>query len=185
MKRLILLGLLVALAAPAAASAHATLKSEFPAFQQELQTGPGVVRLGFDQIVELPTIEVLDAHGLDHAAKAVARGRNVTAKLPKLSSGAYTIRWHVLSSAGQAVSGVWTFGVRVPAPPPTEPYGASAPTRSEHIVRWLYFLGLALTIGALGFRLHVLRGVAVPAPLEKRLFALAGVGVVGVLEVGI
>jgi copper transport protein len=185
MRRVVLLGILVALAAPAAASAHATLRTEFPGFQQELQASPGVVRLHFDQYVQLPSIEVLDTNGVNHAAAGVAHGRNVTAKVRRLPRGAYTIRWHVLSSDGHVVSGVWTFGVRVAAPPPTEAYGAGGPTRTEHVVRWLYFLALALTIGALGFRLVVLRGRPVPPPLEKRLYLLAGAGVVGVLEVGI
>jgi len=52
-------------------------------------------------------------------------------------------------------------------------------------VRWLYFLALALTIGALGFRLVVVRGLAVPPAVERRLLLLAAAGVVGVLEVGI
>ena len=54
MRRLALLGLVVALVAPAAAWAHATLKAESPGFQEELPTGPRVVRLEFDQIVSLP-----------------------------------------------------------------------------------------------------------------------------------
>jgi copper transport protein len=185
MRRLVLLGLLVALAAPAAASAHATLRTEFPGFQEELRTAPRVVRLHFDQFVQVPSIEVLDTNGVNHTAAAVAHGRNVTAKVRALPRGAYTIRWHVLSSDGHVVSGVWTFGVRVAAPPPTEAYGAGGPTRTEHVVRWLYFLALAMTIGALGFRLLVLRGQTVRPPLEKRLYLLAGAGVVGVLEVGI
>jgi copper transport protein len=176
---------LVALAATAAASAHATLKSESPGFQQELRRGPRLVQLRFDQLVQLPAIEVLDARGVNHASVAVADGRNVSARVGKLPAGAYTVRWHVLSSDGHVVSGVWTFGVRVAAPPPTEAYGAEGPTRTEHVVRWLYFVALALTIGALGFRLLVLRGLALPPALEKRLFVLAGIGVVGVLEVGI
>ena len=185
MRRLVLYGLVVALVVPAAAWAHATLKSEFPGFQQELRVGPKFVRLHFDQIVQLPVIEVIDTHGLNHAGRAVVTGTDVRARVATLPAGAYTIRWHVLSSDGHVVSGVWTFGVRVAAPPPTEAYGASGPTRTEHAVRWLYFLALALTIGALGFRLVVLRGLAVPPALEKRLLVLAGVGVVGVLEVGI
>jgi copper transport protein len=184
-RKLVLLLAVVALVAPAAASAHATLKSEFPGFQQELQAGPKFVRLHFDQIVQLPVVEVIDTHGLNHAARAIATGTEVRVKVAKLPAGAYTIRWHVLSSDGHVVSGVWTFGVRVAAPPPTEAYGASGPTRSEHAVRWLYFVALALTIGALGFRLLVLRGPAVPPAVEKRLLVLAGIGVVGVLEVGI
>jgi len=185
MRKLAFFGVVVALVVPAAAWAHATLKSEFPGFQQELQIGPKFVRLHFDQIVQLPVVEVIDTHGVDHAARAVATGTDVRVKVAPLRAGAYTIRWHVLSSDGHVVSGVWTFGVRVAAPPPTEAYGASGPTRSEHAVRWLYFLSLALTIGALGFRLVVLRGLVVPPALEKRLLVLAGVGVVGVLEVGI
>jgi len=176
---------LVALAVPAAALAHATLKAESPGFQQELQSGPKLVRLQFDQLVQLPSIEVIDTHGVNHAAKAVASGREVTARVGRLPAGPYTIRWHVLSSDGHVVSGVWTFGVRVKAPPPTEAYGASGPTRSEDLVRWLYFVGLALLIGTLGFRLVVLRGIEVPPALERRLLLLAGIGVVGVLEVGI
>ena len=185
MRRLALLGFALALAVPAAAYAHATLRTEFPTFQQELRTSPKAVELHFDQFVSLPSIEVLDTRGVNHASKAVSHGRDVSVRVRRLPAGAYTIRWHVLSSDGHVVSGVWTFGVRVAAPPPTEAYGASGPTRTEHVVRWLYFLALALTIGALGFRLVVLRGLAVPPELERRLLLLAGAGIVGVLEVGI
>ncbi len=52
-------------------------------------------------------------------------------------------------------------GVR--ALPPTEAYGASGPTRTEHVVRWLYFVSFALLIGSLGFRLICLRGLELPA----------------------
>jgi copper transport protein len=184
-RRLALLGLVVALIAPAAAWAHATPRGEFPTFQQELEHGPASIRLHFDQVVQLPVIEVFDQSGHNHAGQAFARGRDVSAKVRQLPTGAYTVRWHVLSSDGHVVSGVWTFGVRVAAPPPTEAYGASGPTRTEHVVRWLYFVALALVIGALGFRLIVLRGIVVPPAVEKRLMLLAGVGVAGVLEVGI
>ena len=81
MRRAALLVTLVALVAPAAASAHATLRAEFPGFQQELRNGPAFVRLHFDQLVQLPTIEVLDVHGVNHAAPAVARGLDVSAKV--------------------------------------------------------------------------------------------------------
>ena len=156
-----------------------------PKLPAEARAWPAFIRIQFDQIVQLPTIDVLDQNGHNHAATAFARGRDVSAKVKQLPTGAYTVRWHVLSSDGHVVSGVWTFGVRVAAPPPTEAYGASGPTRTEHVVRWLYFLALALVIGALGFRLIVLRGIAVPPAVEKRLLLLAGIGAAGVLEVGI
>ena len=52
------------------------------------------------------------------------------------------------------------------------------------MVRWLYFLGLALLVGGLAFRLIVLRG-PVPPALERRFYLLTGIGLVGALEVGI
>jgi len=72
--------------------------------------------------------------------------------------------------------------VRVAAPPPTEAYGASGPTRAEDVVRWAYFVALALVIGGLGFALLVLRGM--PPALAQRLYKLIGIGVVATLEVG-
>jgi copper transport protein len=90
----------------------------------------------------------------------------------------------VLSGDGHVVSGVFTFGVRTAAPPPTEAFGASGPTRTEHLVRWAYFLALACLVGGLGFRLLVLRG-PVPPALERRFFVVTGVGAAAVLEVGI
>jgi copper transport protein len=184
-KRLVLLGLALALAVPAAAVAHATLKSVSPGFGTELQTSPRVVTLRFDQVVQLPSVLVLDVHGRNHALPARAHGLEVTARVRTLPTGAYTIRWHALSADSHVVSGVWTFGVRVPAPPPTDAYGAGGPTRTEHVVRWLYFAALALLIGSLGFRLLCLRGMALPPRVDKRLYALAGIGVIGVLELGI
>src|SRR5262249_23735954 len=112
-------------------------------------------------------------------------GLNITAPVRTLPKGAYTVRWHALSADGHVVSGVWTFGVRVPAPPPTEAFGAGGPTTTEHVVRWLYFLSFALVIGALGFRLLCLRGLEVPPSVEKRLYAVAGIGVVSAVQVGI
>ena len=62
---------------------------------------------------------------------------------------------------------------------------APAGRRAEHVVRWLWFLALALTIGSLGFRLICLRGLEVPLALERRLAVAAGLGVVVALQVGI
>jgi copper transport protein len=175
----------VALALPAQAMAHATLRKTAPAFRAELQRGPAQVQLQFDQIVTLPTIRVFDAKGREHAGRAHSTGRAVAVTVGSLPRGVYTVRWHVTSADSHSVAGVFTFGVGVPAPPPTQAYGASGPTRTEHVVRWLYFLSLALLLGGLGFRLVCLRRLALPPPVEKRLALLTGVGVAAVLEVGI
>jgi copper transport protein len=177
---------LAALAFPAGAFAHANLQSTTPSFRQRLQAAPAAVTLRFDQSVQAEpnAIDVKSAFGKEVARTSRANGHDVSVPLRPLARGAYTVRWHVLSADGHVVSGVFTFGVRVNAPPPTEAYGSSGPTTTEHVVRWAYFLALALLLGGLGFRLLV-----VPGPLrhaaERRFFLLVGAGVVATLEVGI
>ena len=58
------------------------------------------------------------------------------------------------------------------------------PTTTEHIVRWLYFLALALLVGGLGFRLLVCAGRCAARPSGAST-VVTGVGAVGALEVGI
>jgi copper transport protein len=177
---------LLAALAPANAAAHATVRGTVPSFREELASGPSTVRIRFDQRVSVPTIRVLDSRGrnLARGAARVDDG-GVVVRVASLPRGAYTVRWRVLSADSHTVAGVFTFGVRVPAPAPTDAYGSQGPTRTEHVVRWLYFLGLALLLGSLAFRLVCLRGVSLPPGVDRRLALLGGIGVVGVLEVGI
>jgi copper transport protein len=186
MRRLLLTGL-VALALPAPAFAHATLRSTTPPFGHELKGSPPTIGLHFDQQVKiLPgAIKVLNDAGKNFALQSHVQGTNVVAGVRHLKLGSYTVRWQAISADSHVVSGVWTFGVRVPAAAVTAAYGAGGPTVQEHIVRWLWFLSLALTIGALGFRLICLRGVAVPRALDRKIAAAAGLGVVAGLQVGI
>ena len=69
------------------------------------------------------------------------------------------MRWRAISADGHVVSGVFTFGVRVRAPPATEAFGAvraddDASTSSAGSTS----SALALLAGGLGFRLLVVRG---------------------------
>ncbi|HEU5372270.1 MAG TPA: CopD family protein [Gaiellaceae bacterium] len=178
---------LVALAFPAVASAHATLRSTTPSFRSELKQGPPVIRLRFDQQVKvLPgSVRVLNGVGKDFAGPARATGTDVVASVRHLKLGAYTVRWQAISADSHVVSGVWTFGVGVPAPAVENAYGAGGPTTKEHVVRWIWFLGLALTIGALGLRLIVLRGLRVPQQLERRIAVAAGLGAFATIHAGI
>ncbi|HUZ82933.1 MAG TPA: CopD family protein [Gaiellaceae bacterium] len=179
--------LLLALTFPAAASAHATLESTTPTFGTEVQQGPAQIRLHFDQRVKLlpGAIKVLNGVGKNFAGPARVEGTSVVAPVRALKLGAYTVRWQAISADSHVVSGVWTFGVRIPAPSVSDAYGAGGPTRIEDIVRWVWFLGLALTIGALGLRLIVLRGLAVPPELERKIAVAAGLGAVVTLQAGI
>jgi len=182
MRRVLLLAALGALALPAPALAHATLINTSPGFQQRVNASPRTVTLTFDQYVEkLPqTIRLYSTRGELPIPRIRDDGRSLVATVPHLKRGAYTIRWHAMSGDGHVVSGVFTFGVQTKAPPPTEAFGASGPTRTEDLVRWLYFLSLAVGVGGLGFRLLVAR-----RRLPGRFFVLTGVGVVATLNVGI
>lgn len=188
MKGILAVAALVALALPSSAFAHASIQRESPGFRQRLSASPRQVVIAFDQSVDaLPkAIVVLTPDGKNVAGppRALPARRELVASLPRLPKGPYTVRWQALSDDGHIVSGVYTFGVRVPAPPVTDAVGAQGPTRTEDVVRWLYFLGLALAVGGIGFRLLVVRG-PLPARPQRRFFWVTGVGIVGVLEAGI
>jgi copper transport protein len=187
-RKALLLVALAALALPAAASAHATLTKTEPEYGTRVERAPKVVRLHFDQSVDaLPSaIHVYDAKGRVVSGRTLLSKdeRTIDAPVSRLPRGGYTVRWRAVSADGHVVSGVYTFGVRVRPPPATEAVGAGGPTTSEHLVRWLYFLALALLAGGLGFRLLIVR-----APLgeaaQRRFYRLLGVGAIGALEVGI
>jgi copper transport protein len=185
--RRVLLVALTALAFPAAASAHATLESTTPPFGHELQRGPARIVLHFDQhVTVLPgAVKVLNGVGSQFASNARVVGTDVVARVAPLKLGAYTVRWRAISADSHVVSGVWTFGVRVPAPAVGEAYGAGGPTATEDAVRWIWFLGLALAIGSLGFRVFCLRGLRVPRSLERKIAVAAGLGIAVAINAGI
>ncbi len=187
MKRLALTAATLALVFPAQALAHATLEQASPGFRQRLASSPRLVTLSFDQYVKvLPgSVQLFSAKHAVPVRRIWTDRFVLKASLPRLPKGAYTVRWHALSSDGHVVSGVFTFGVRADAPPPTEAFGASGPTTTEHVVRWLYFLALALVVGGLGFRLLVLRRGALTPAAEKRFYVTVGIGAVAAIDVGI
>jgi copper transport protein len=186
MKRFLLMAATLALVFPAQAFAHATLEHTTPGFRQRLPSSPQKIVLRFDQYVQvLPgSVRLYSSSGGMAVERVAADGRYLTAWVSRLPKGAYTVRWHAMSGDGHVVSGVFTFGVRAPAPAPTEAFGASGPTTSEHVVRWLYFLALALLVGGLGFRLLVVRQ-RWPARAEQRFYAVTAIGALLILNVGI
>ena len=189
MRRFVLVTALAALALPGVASGHATLTSVTPATQSRLEAPPPAVVLRFDQTVTVtPTaIEVFTAQGRKVSGPAVAAtdGRGVRARLRGLRRGeAYTVRWRATSADGHTGSGVYTFGIGVSPPPPTEAYGSTGPTWRDDAARWAFFVAMALLLGTTGFRLLILRE-PIPLRLSNRLYGLAALGGIAVLNVGI
>jgi copper transport protein len=189
MRRAVVTLALLALLLPADALGHAGVTRTSPSYRERLETAPRSVVLEFDkQVAQLPgSIRVYDAKGrvLSLPARVTKNGYRLVASVRELPRGPYTVRWHAISAGdGHVIAGVFTFGVRYDAPEPTDAYGAAGPTTAEHVVRWLFFVGLALLVGGLAFRLLVLPR-SVPRALERRFFAVTGIGVVVVLEVGI
>jgi copper transport protein len=187
MKRVVLIGALAALALPGQAFAHATLVHTSPGFRERLATSPAKIVLTFDQYVKtLPqSVQLYSKHGPIGVRLVNGNSPTLSAFVPRLRTGAYTVRWHAMSGDGHVVSGLWTFGVRAAAPPPTQAFGASGPTRTEDVVRWFYFLGLALLVGGLGFRMIVLRGRPLPPRASQRFYAVTGIGAIATINVGI
>ncbi len=177
-----------AAALPGAAFAHAALKHVSPGFQSRLESAPREVTLRFDQSVSLipHSLEVfaVDGRRVSASPRYGADRRTVRAALSGLVPGGYTVRWRLLSSDGHVGSGVYTFGFRHAAPPPTSAYGASGPTWSDDAARWAYFVSFALLLGGLGVRLLLLRE-PLPERLSKRFHLLTGVGAVAAIDVGI
>ncbi len=189
-RRLVLLGaVLGALLVPSVAFAHVTLQSSEPVTQSRVETPPKEVRLRFNQPVTITSnaIEVLAPDGtlLSGTAKTEDGGYVVVAPVSRLVAGkGYTVRWRVIGGDGHSPAGVFTFGVGVPAPPPTEAVGASGTTWRDDIARWALFSALALLIGPLVVRLVILRG-RVPEPLERRFHLVSVVAAFLVIDVGI
>ena len=115
-------------------------------------TPPKAVVLRFDQTVTTTAraIEVFSAAGrrVSGPAEPAANGRVVRAPLRGLRRGeAYTVRWRATSSDGHTGSGVYTFGIGVTPPPPTDAYGSTGPTWTDDAARWAFFVSLALLVG--------------------------------------
>ena len=181
--------LAAALVAPAAAWAHATLEDASPATQSRVSAPPKEIRLHFNSAVTVTTdaIRVYAPNGrvLSGPARVAGDGQEVVARVKGLARGtAYTVRWRVTGPDGHSPSGVFTFGVGVKAPPPTEAVGASGTTWKDDVARWLLFAALAFVIGPLVVRLVVLRG-PVPYPLERRFHLVTTIGAFAVIDVGI
>ena len=189
MRRALLAAGALALVVPGLASAHASMVGATPAVQGTVGAPPSEVVLRFDQAVTAPPdgIVVLASDGrtVSGAVEQSDRGTVMRVPVTGLVAGeAYTVRWRELSADGHIGHGVFTFGVGVEAPPPTEAVGASGMTWREDVARWALFASLALVLGVVGIRLLVLPRV-VDERVERRVYLLGTLGAVLALNAGI
>jgi len=180
---------LAALVVPASAAAHATMKEAHPAEQGEIDAPPKEVTLRFDQSVETPpnAIVVLAPNGRRLSGAVTQSDRNTIVRVPvhgAVAGQAYTVRWRIVSADGHVGNGVFTFGVGVEPPPPTEAVGASGVTWRDFVARWALFASLALMIGVVGIRLLVLPRTVDPR-VERRVYLLGVLGAFLALNTGI
>jgi copper transport protein len=176
-KRAVVLLVLVALAAPAGAAAHATLVRTVPAAGAVLDRAPQAVLVEFDDTVELgsdnaaianaTSASVLGAHPRVH-------GRTLTLPLSRrLADGAYSVRWSIVSDDGHPEQGVLAFAVGAGSAAPHPVLGASTPlTWSGTVLRTLYYLGLLLCGGTALFALvaRTILGARLAPPVAHLLF---------------
>jgi methionine-rich copper-binding protein CopC len=109
---------LMALASSPVALAHAALVKSEPARRAELSKAPSQVRLWFNENIEpaYATINVSRQDGVPvvHPLARVDKddAKLLVLELPKLESGAYTVKYRVLSVDGHTVDYGYTFKVK-------------------------------------------------------------------------
>jgi copper transport protein len=187
----------VALAAPAAASAHAYLIKTFPTASGTLDSSPPFVALTFDEAVEprFAIISVTDAaahqvtDGSVHRSPADPDTLMVSLK-PHLPKGWYLVYWRAISVDGHPVQGAFTFAIGPnpgPAPQFVIPHIAQTATSTPLIVwRWVVFLSVMTAVGLVAFRLAIARPAvrAVPGTrLRPLTWAFAIVSVIALIAI--
>jgi copper transport protein len=157
----------IALALPAAASAHAALLKTFPEASALLDRQPKVVTLTYDEVVEprFAIVSVTDAAGHPQTTGVPRRspGNPYTIEVPvrQLAQGWYLVFWRAISADGHPVRGAFTFQIGPnPGPAPQfaiPPLTESAATPSLLVARWAVFLTAMAALGLFVLRMLVAR----------------------------
>jgi copper transport protein len=161
-------GVFLALLPSVPALAHAALVDSHPADGSHLDSSPDVVRLVFNEPVELPpaAVRVFDSTGRRVDRGDVRRGpgpNEVTVSVPELPDGAYVVTWQVISADSHPVRGALVFQVGHGAEQVDDSLIASllGHTRSvglstaAWVLRWVTYLSVLVVVGAVVFLLAV------------------------------
>jgi copper transport protein len=163
------LGLSIGVAAvgSTAVSAHANLVRSEPEANAVLDSPPTQVRLWFSEVPEagFSKLQLFDKTGVELADVGAVHGdatddKLLTASLPALSKGIYTIVWRTTSQIdGHVTSGGFAFvygrnqvpagGLKLTVPGTLSI--ASGPTLPSVATRWVGYLAMALLMGGFAF----------------------------------
>ena len=184
-----LLALLLALALPGRAWAHAALLGSEPADGASLGGQPTAVVLRFDEVVTPIALRLVGPGGQAVPLGPVEAGGGVlrAAVPPHLPDGTYLLSWRVTSADSHPVAGTVAFGVGVPAQ--MAPVVSAAQDRPildalpSEVARWLFYAALMAAAGGALFRAAVLD---LPAPVRRGLAGTALLGAaLAVTQVGL
>jgi copper transport protein len=162
-------GVVVALAVPASASAHAYLVRTVPSASGVVNTPPSQVSLTFDEAVEprFAIISVTDKDGhqvtAGHPERSPTDPNTLVVPLKKIPEGWYLVYWRVISVDGHPVRGAFTFAVGPNQGPQPEfvipSIAESAATPRLVAARAAVFLTVMSAIGLFVLRLGIARPV--------------------------
>ena len=169
--------MLVTLAAPSAAAAHATLVKTVPANGAVVDRAPKVVQVLFDDTVRVASGNAAVENTTNASVlggKTTAHGRTLSIPLRAgLRDGDYSVRWSIVSDDGHREQGVIAFGVGAGRGSPHSVLGAGTPLSwNDILLRSLYYLGLLAGAGAAVFWIVTRRllGGPVNRPIGHLLF---------------
>jgi copper transport protein len=175
---LVFLAVVVALALPAAAWAHAGLVRTVPQANVVLDKPPPAVQLTYTEAVEprFAAISVTNAAGAQQTTGAPRRSptdaKTLVVPLDHLAQGWYLVYWRVISVDGHPVRGAFTFAVG-PNPGPQPQFvipsiSETAATPRLIVARSVVFVALMAAIGLFILRIATARPVVQRVP-ESRL----------------
>lgn len=118
------------LALTAVAQAHTHLKEATPADESVVNTAPSSVVLKFSEAAKVTALTLHKDGEADHklTASPATASAQVTAALPKLTPGKYSVDWRVVSDDGHIMNGQLSFTFD----PKATPSAGKAPAHEHH-----------------------------------------------------
>jgi len=169
-------GVLLALATPGPADAHAILAASDPTDGARLTEPPEELVLRFTEAPELPlsSVGILDQSGTELAigepGPVTGDETSLQVTVPGLDEGVYTVTWRVVSKVdGHPTGGTFAFGIGVsplqvaPAVAPAVDTAEQSPL--EIAARLVLFIGLGVLVGATWVGALAFRDL--PRPLRR------------------